>query len=277
MLGTDVCSVLGEDHEVCGYDVDDFDIADAGRTAGVVLEVSPSVIVHTAAFTDVEACEEEREEALRINATGAMNVAKASSQAGCFLIYISTDYVFDGSKRSPYKELDAPDPINYYGFTKLQGENRVRDLAPRHLIVRTSWLFGPNGRNFVDTILDKASRAGNLRVVNDQRGCPTYTRDLAKGIKSVIERELEGIVHLTNSGDATWFDLAKYATGLAGLAVEIEPVESTAYPTKARRPPYSVLASDVLEGAGIDPLPPWEQGVKDHMVRRGFLRNKGKS
>lgn len=277
MLGTDVCSVLGEAHEICGYDIGDFDIADAYHTAGVVLEVSPSVIVHTAAFTDVEACEDEREKALRINATGTMNIAKASSQAGCLLIYLSTDYVFDGSKRSPYKEVDTPDPINHYGFTKLQGENHVRDLAPRYLIVRTSWLFGPNGRNFVDTILDKASRSGSLRVVNDQRGNPTYSRDLAKGIRSLIEREVEGIVHLTNSGDATWFDLAKYATGLAGLDVEIEPVESAAYPTKARRPPYSVLASDVLAGVGIDPLPPWEQGVKDHMVRRGLLNNKGES
>jgi dTDP-4-dehydrorhamnose reductase len=113
-------------------------------------------------------------------------------------------------------------------------------------------------------------------VVNDQRGCPTYARHLAKGIKSLIESELEGIVHLTNSGDATWFDLAKYAVGVAGLDVEIEAVESSAYPTRAKRPPYSVLASDVLESAGIDPLPPWEEGVKDHLARRGFLEDKGR-
>jgi dTDP-4-dehydrorhamnose reductase len=232
------------------------------------------VIVHTAAFTDVEACEEKREEAFRINATGTGNVAKASGRAGSLLIYISTDYVFNGSKRSPYKEVDEPDPINYYGLTKLQGENRVRGLAARHLIVRTSWLFGPNGKNFVDTILGKASGVESLKVVDDQRGSPTYTGDLARGIKSLIEGELEGVVHLTNSGDATWFELARCATGLAGLDVEIEPVQSAAYPTKARRPSYSVLASDVLERAGIEPLPPWEQGVKDHMMRRGLLEDE---
>jgi dTDP-4-dehydrorhamnose reductase len=272
MLGTDVCSALGESHEVCGYDVEDFDIVDARETARVVVEVSPSVIVHTAAFTDVEACEDERRMAFRTNALGAMHVAKASREAGCLLIYISTDFVFDGSKRSPYTEMDRPCPVNYYGLTKLYGENYVRSLAPKHLVIRTSWLFGPNGRNFVDTIIEKASGGGRLRVVNDQRGCPTYTRDLAVGVRSLIDSGLEGVVHMTNSGDATWFDLARYAIAQAGLNADIEPVGSASYPTRARRPAYSVLGSDVLGGAGLDALPPWEEAVRHHLARRRLLR-----
>jgi dTDP-4-dehydrorhamnose reductase len=277
MLGSDVCSVLEERHEVHAYDIGDFDIVDAPETARVVREVSPAVIVHTAAFTDVEACETERGRAYRTNVDGTRNLAEASRETDCLLLYISTDYIFDGSKRHPYRESDAPGPLNYYGLTKLQGENHVRRRTPRHLIVRTSWLFGPNGRNFVDRILRRASAGERLRVVNDQQGCPTYTWDLATGVMALVEAGLEGVIHLTNSGNATWFDLARVAVGLAGLDVEIEAVGSAAYPTKARRPAYSVLASDVAEQAGIKPLPDWKRGVRDHLKRRGMLKGEALS
>lgn len=277
MLGADLCSVLKENHEVHGYDIDDFDIVDAERTAAVVSEVSPSVIVHAAAFTDVDACEDEREKALRVNAGGTENMARAARETGSLLVYISTDYVFDGFKASPYTETDTPGPINYYGLTKFYGEKHVRDLAPRHLIVRTSWLFGPNGKNFVDTMTEKASKTGSLRVVDDQRGCPTYTYHLATGLSAVIDKRLEGIVHLTNSGEATWFDLARCAIETAGIGAEITPVETPAFPTRARRPSYTVLASDVLGKAGIRPLPPWEHAVREHLVRRGLVKDEGSS
>jgi dTDP-4-dehydrorhamnose reductase len=275
MLGTDVCEVLGSEHEVHGYDIGDFDIGDAPAAARVVEDLSPSVIVHTAAFTDVDACETERERAYRANVLGTRNLAEISRESDCLLVYVSTDYVFDGSKGRPYTESDQPNPINYYGLTKLEGENHVRKLSPRHLILRTSWLFGPNGKNFVDTILKKASGGGKLRVVNDQRGCPTYTWDLATGIRASIERGLEGLLHLTNAGDATWFELARHAVDLAGMDIEIEAVGSDAYPTKARRPRYSVLASDGLRQAGLEPLPEWKQGVRDHLKRKGMLGGQG--
>jgi dTDP-4-dehydrorhamnose reductase len=275
MLGTDLCSVLRENHEVHGYDIGDFDIVDAERTAAVVHEILPSVIVHAAAFTNVDACEDEREKALRVNARGTENMARAARETGSFLVYISTDYVFDGSKASPYTEMDAPGPINYYGLTKFYGEEYVRDLAPKYLVVRTSWLFGPNGKNFVDTIIEKASTTGSLMVVDDQRGCPTYTHHLATGLGAVIDKRLEGMVHLTNSGDATWFELARYAIETAGIDAAITPVETAAFPTRARRPPYTVLASDVLGKAGIGPLPPWEHAVRAHLVRRGFVKDGG--
>jgi dTDP-4-dehydrorhamnose reductase len=277
MLGSDVCPLLAEDHEVCGYDVGDLDIADARETMLAVKRLSPSVIVHTAAFTDVDACETERDKAYRTNVQGTGNLAEASRQAGSLLVYISTDYIFDGSKGEPYGESDEPNPINYYGLTKLQGEEHVRRAAARYLIVRTSWLFGPGGRNFVDKILKKALAGENLKVVNDQTGCPTYTVDLARGVKALIESGLEGVVHLTNSGVATWFDLAGYAIGLVGLDAEIEPVPSEAYPTKARRPAYSVLKSDVLGRTGLEPLPDWKEGVRDHLRRRGMLKHGASS
>lgn len=275
MLGTDLCAVLEGSHEVHGYDIDDFSIVDVERTCAVVSEVSPSVIVHAAAFTDVDGCEDERYRASVVNVLGTTNVAQAAREAGCLLVYISTDYVFDGSKGSPYTETDELNPINRYGLTKAQGEMCVRDHAPRHLVVRTSWLFGPNGKNFVDTIIEKASKNGSVRVVDDQRGCPTYTYHLAKGLMDVIEKGLEGIVHLTNSGDATWFDLARCAIETAGIDAEITPVKTSEFPTKAGRPAYTVLASDVLDKAGIKPLPPWERGVREHLVRRGVIKAEG--
>jgi dTDP-4-dehydrorhamnose reductase len=277
MLGIDLCSILEEAHEVEGYDIDDFDITDAGQTSAAVLEVSPSVIVHAAAFTGVDACEEARDRAFRVNVGGSENVARAAAEAGCLLVYLSTDYVFEGSKATPYTETDAPGPINYYGLTKLQGEDIVRDLTSRHLIVRTSWLFGPNGKNFVDTITTKALETGSLKVVDDQRGCPTYTYDLAKGLRAVIEKGMEGTVHLTNRGSATWFELARYTIETAEIDADIEPIETAAWPTKAKRPAYTVMASDVLGEAGVEPLPPWEHGVVEHLARRGFPKDKGTS
>ena len=272
MLGTDLCQVLAGDHEVIGYDIDDFDIVDHVATHDAVVAVEPEVVVHLAAFTDVEACETERSRAFECNATGTMNVAGASQSAEARLVYLSTDYVFEGAKREPYTELDHPGPLNYYGVTKLEGERLVQAMTPKHLIVRTSWLFGPNGKNFVDTMLKRALEGGPLRVVSDQRGCPTYTMDLAKGLKQVIQMGLEGIVHLTNSGDATWFDLAKHAVGVAGIECEIEPVLSESYPTKARRPLYSVLGSQVLGNTGFERLPHWQQGVRGHLSRKGMLK-----
>jgi dTDP-4-dehydrorhamnose reductase len=275
MLGTDLCAVLGEEHEIIARDIDDFDVRDLDATMKAVLGASLEAIVHVAAFTDVEACEERRDWAFQSNALGAMNVAVAAREAGAYLIYVSTDYVFDGTKREPYLEIDKPAPINFYGLTKLYGEKYVRDLTTKHLVVRTSWLFGPHGRNFIDNLIAKARSGSRLEVVNDQRGCPTYTLDLAKGIRGALARRLEGIVHITNTGDTTWFDLAKYALALAGLGAHVEPVTSGAYPTKARRPAYSVLGSLVRAASGIEALPFWGEGVRHHLERKGIVA-KGK-
>lgn len=275
MLGTDLCSALEVDHEVVARDIADFDIADHDATVEAIAGARPEAIVHAAAFTDVEACEDKRQEAFRANALGSMNVAAGAREAGAYLVYMSTDYVFDGRKREPYVEIDEPRPLNFYGLTKLYGERYVRELTSRHLIIRTSWLFGPNGRNFIDTIIAKARAGDDLKVVNDQRGCPTYTLDLARAVAAIIVKGLEGVIHVTNSGEATWFDVASRALELAGVGTRIQPVPSQFYPVKAKRPPYSVLGSLVMESAGIPALPAWVEGVRDHLRRKGMLAPAG--
>jgi dTDP-4-dehydrorhamnose reductase len=278
MLGTDLCEVLKADHQVTGVDLEDFNIAEAGPTAEAVASMKPEAIFHLAAFTDVEICETQHSRAFECNAVGAMNIAGAARDAGAYLIYLSTDYVFNGKKSEPYTEEDETDPVNYYGLTKLHGEHYVEKLAPRHLVVRTSWLFGPNGRNFVDTIVKKASElkdtpdGGPLSVVNDQRGCPTYTGHLSEGLARLLKLGLEGTVHLAGSGDATWFELAGEAVRLAGIDCEVEPVLSEVYPTVAARPAYSVIASSVLKDTDVRPMPPWQEGLRDHLKRKGMLK-----
>ena len=272
MLGTDVCDVLGSGHDLTAYDIDEIDVTDLEGTLAAIGEVAPEVVIHLAAFTKVEACEDEREEAFRVNALGTMNVARAARLVNAQIVYVSTDYVFDGTKTEPYIETDEPLPVNQYGLTKLYGEIYVKDLTLSHLIVRTSWLFGPNGKNFIDTILAKAAEGQALRIVDDQHGCPTYTRHLAVGIKRALDHRLEGTVHMTNSGVTTWFEFARYALEAAGLDTTIEPIASSEYKTKAVRPRYSVLASPVMEASGIEPLPSWHDGVLDHLRRKGILK-----
>jgi dTDP-4-dehydrorhamnose reductase len=274
MLGTDVVESLGSRHEVVARDIEDFDITDPVATAAAISEARPDAVVHLAAFADVEACEAKREFALRVNADGTRHVAEGAKAAGARVLYVSTDYVFDGSTREPYLEADPPGPINAYGLSKLLGEQHLAASGARHLIIRTSWLFGPNGRNFIDTVFARARAGGALKVVDDQRGCPTYTGHLARGIGSVLEARLEGIVHITNSGDTTWYELAKYAFALAGLKPDIDPVPAVAYPTKALRPAYSVLGSTVVGRGGVEPLPSWREGVRSHLARKGLVAGR---
>lgn len=269
MLGTDACEVLAEAHEVIGVDIDDFDILKGDAAANSVAGLAPEVVLHLASFNRVDDAEDEKDAAFNCNAVGTMNMAKASRDAGARLVYVSTDYVFDGSKDSPYVETDTPAPINFYGLTKLFGERYASSLNPRHLIVRTSWLYGPNGRNFVDTIVAKARAGQALRVVDDQLGSPTYTHHLARGIRAAIEKGVEGTLHMTNSGETNWYEFARTALELAGASAEIKPVDSASYPTKARRPANSVLGSLVMEHSGLEPLPGWRDGLRDHLRRKG--------
>jgi dTDP-4-dehydrorhamnose reductase len=270
MLGTDLCEILGREHEIIGVDIEDFKVADRCATQEAVRRVKPEVICHLAAFTRVDDCETERELAFRTNALGTMNVAAAARQAGSMLVYVSTDYVFDGEKGAPYVETDPPRPLSFYGLTKHFGERYVSGLTLRYLIVRTSWLFGPNGPNFVDTMVKKAAEGTSLRVVDDQTGCPTYTLDLAKGIKFGIEEGLEGVVHVTNLGETTWFGLASEAIAQAGIQADISPCGTDDYPVKAARPRYSVLDNLVIRMSGMEPLRPWKQAVKHHLERKGL-------
>ena len=192
MLGTDLVDTLAKDHEIAGLSRDQLDICNPAEAARVIAAFLPETIINTAAMTDVDGCEIDPEAAFKVNADGAAVIAAEAARCGACLVHYSTDYVFDGTRPEPYREDDPPAPANVYGRSKLKGEEDVRSRSPQHLILRTSWLFGRKGRNFIRTIL-RSARAGHpMRVVNDQRGSPTYTRDLAEHTKLMVERRCRG-------------------------------------------------------------------------------------
>ena len=262
MLGTELCAALRPVHEVVAVDVEDFDISDTGRTLSALREAKPEWVIHAAALTDVDGCEREPDRAFRVNALGAWNVAAACREVGAALIYLSTDFVFDGEKREPYTEYDPPRPINAYGASKLAGERHVRELLERHAIARSAWLFAPHGKNFVRTILAAAEQRRELRVVADQVGSPTYAPDLAAAIaRHLVGTPLYGTYHLTNAGSASWADLAEEALRLAGKATRVVRIRSGEWPSPTRRPKMSVLRRYALELRGADDMRPWQEAL----------------
>jgi dTDP-4-dehydrorhamnose reductase len=266
MLGTDLMREFGAKCEVLGVDIPELDITDAAQCRERVAELRPDVIVNAAALTAVDYCESHEEEALRVNGEGPGNLAAAATTEGARLVHYSTDYVFDGLKTGPYREEDEARPRSAYGRSKLRGEEMVRANCPDHLVLRTAWLFGCNGKNFIRTIL-KAARGGQaLRVVEDQRGSPTYTRDLAKCTVRLVEERCRGTFHVTNSGACSWFELALYALRCAGIpAAAVTPVTSVEYPLPAPRPANSVLANLNLERAGLPALRSWREAVLEYI------------
>ena len=229
-------------HEAVLKDHAALDVTDAAAVDALIDAQRPSAVLHCAAYTNVDGAEEAEQQAFAVNATGAANVARASARVGARMVYPSTDYVFDGSATQPY-EPDAPTaPLNAYGRSKLAGEEAVHDAAGRHLIVRTSWLYGRGGRNFVSTILERARAGQPLRVVRDQQGSPTWTRDLARAVFGLLEVNAPaGTYHVCNSGATTWYDFARSALELADVQTQITPVTSDEFPRPAKRPTYSVL------------------------------------
>lgn len=263
MLGTDVCDVLAEEHEVRGADIEDFDITDAEATRAAVADHRPDTVIHCAAWTDVDGCEREPGRAFAVNARGTWNLAAAAAEVGAAVVDISTDFVFDGEKGEAYTEFDLPNPMGAYGASKLAAENAVRALVPRHYIVRTAWLFGRHGKNFVGTILEAAKRRDELRVVADQFGSPTYARDLARAIAELVVpgRLMPGTVHLTNTGVCSWAELAAEALRAAGSATRVLPISASEWDSPTRRPAYSPLRSRWLELQRLPPLREWREAV----------------
>lgn len=278
MLGQDVCARFAPHFALVtasrsSADVR-LDITDGEATRKAVGEVAPDAVVLCAAYTDVDGCERNPEEAYRINAFGAANVASACAEVGARLIYISTDYVFDGAKRSGYTEWDAPRPLNVYGASKLAGEEWIRHICPRHWIVRTAWLYGVGGRCFPRTILNAAREGRPLRVVNDQTGSPTFTEDLAKVLLEMVQRSVAyGTYHVVNQGSATWYELAcevvqlARTRGMLRAEVSVTPISSREWLSPTRRPAYSVLNMERLRWAGI-PLPRhWKEALREYIQR----------
>ena len=268
MLGQDLALHLAARHEVLPLCRSDADITDCRAVVQAIASRGPDVVIHAAAFTAVDDCEQKPDLAFSVNGEGTRNVALACREAGARLLYVSTDYVFDGQKDSPYVETDDPNPINTYGKSKLQGENYVRELVEDFWIVRVSWLFGPLGKNFVRTILGRAREGQNLRVVDDQVGAPTYTVDASEKIGLILERGAPGIYHVTNQGYCSWFEFAAEILTQAGLrGGPLSPVSSLAMGRPAARPKNSRLANTRLAASGMGLLPPWRDGLRRYLLR----------
>ncbi len=243
------------------------DIRDAQRVQDVVKEASPEWIVLAAAYTDVDGCESNQELAFGVNRDGAVNVATAAKEVGARLLFLSSDYVFDGKKTTPYETGDARNPQSVYGRTKAEAEIKLLELMPDCCIARTSWLFGTGGKCFPDTILKLAASRSALDVVNDQRGSPTYTVDLARAIVQLCRKDASGILHVTNAGDCTWFDFAGEIVRGAGLATTVRPVSSEQMARPAPRPAYSVLSPARLQTLGIE-MPFWQDALHRYLAER---------
>jgi dTDP-4-dehydrorhamnose reductase len=243
------------------------DIRDAKRVQDVVQETNPEWVVLAAAYTDVDGCEGNPDLAFAVNRDGAVNVAVAAKKVGARLVFLSSDYVFDGKKTTPYEIEDARNPQSVYGRTKAEAEIRLLALMPECCIARTSWLFGIGGKCFPDTILKLAASRPALDVVNDQRGCPTYSVDLARAIVRLCRKDASGIVHVTNAGDCTWFEFARDIISGAGLATVVRPVSSQQMARPAPRPSYSVLSATRLRALGIE-MPSWRDSLRRYLEER---------
>ena len=253
--------------EVLALGSHDVDIRDRKHVQEVVGEKLPQWIVLAAAYTDVDGCESDPRRALEVNRYGAENVAEAAKSSGAKLLFLSSDYVFDGKKSSPYEVGDPRNPQSVYGRSKAEAEMRLLEIVPEVCIVRTSWLFGTGGKCFPDTILKLAASRPALDVVNDQRGSPTYCVDMARAIIELCRKDASGIVHATNSGDCTWFEFARETVKGAGLQTEVRPVSSEQMARPAPRPAYSVLAATSLQRYGIE-MPSWEDALRRYLEER---------
>ena len=246
----------------------DADLRDRARVEQVIRDSRPDWIILAAAFTDVDGCEANRDLALAVNCEGAVHVAYAARAAGSRLMFLSTDYVFDGIQTSPYETGDLRHPINVYGESKARAEERLLHIIPEVCIVRTSWLFGHGGKCFPATILKLASTRPEISVVNDQRGSPTFNRDLAAALLQLCSKDARGIVHATNSGDCTWYEFAREIVRLSNLPATVKPVTTAEFPRPARRPAYSVLSPASLHACGIQ-MPTWQDALRRYLANIG--------
>ena len=261
MLGQALCKAFAK-HSVYPLSLRQPDVASLHDVRQKLSDLKPDWILHTAALTRVDEAESNPFEAYRVNALGARNMAAVATENGSRLVYYSTDYVFDGRQKRPYREWDPTNPLNEYGRSKLAGEFFVRSLCPLHLIVRTSWLFGSQGSHFVEKILQLAQEKESLEVVSDQLGSPTFTNDLAYMTLCLVEGEKKGTYHVTNSGNCSWHELACEIVSLSGLSLQVNPIGSSTYSTPTRRPVNSVLQNYLLELEGIPLLRSWKSALE---------------
>jgi dTDP-4-dehydrorhamnose reductase len=268
-LARDLAIALSH-HELVLRSHQELEIRDGLAVQQVVAEVAPECIINTAAYHRVDECEDRPELAFAVNAAGVYNLAHAAQERGAKLVHFSTDFVFDGKKRSPYTEADRPNPLSVYGMSKWAGERLIERYCEKHYVIRTSGLYGAGGSaskggNFVRSILRAAQQGKPLRVVADQIVTPTSTLELADKVARLLEHESFGVYHMTNTGECSWFDFAQEALRLAGLSVEIAPVTAEEYGAKAQRPAYSVLDNTRMRALGIEEFRPWQSALADYI------------
>ena len=292
MLGTDFLARLSGAHEAIGLDLPQrieshvvaqviapvdsnkfsfraCDILDEIAIRELIAELKPDWVIHCAAFTNVDGCEKEPDKAFRLNAEGARNVAKGAWGAKANMLYVSTDYVYDGEKTEPYVETDGTGPLNVYGQSKLKGEVEVLNILPDALIVRTSWLFGKNGPNFIEAILAQVGKKDELSVVSDQVGSPTYTVDLSDALARLIEVDASGVFHAANEGYCSWFQYAREILRLSGAAgINVKPMTTEELGRPALRPAYSVLSKEKYKRTTGHNMRHWEEALKDYLIHR---------
>ena len=271
-LGSDVVrEAVRRGWQAIGAGIEDFDLIDQAATWAYLDKAKPEFIIHCAAYTAVDKAEFEPELARAVNEQGTRYIAEYCAAQGIWLLYISTDYVFDGSGTKPWEAHDMPAPMNIYGATKLAGERAVQELCKKHMIIRTSWVFGNHGANFVKTMLRLGAEREYLNIIDDQVGAPTYTQDLAKLLCDMAARPVAGIYHASNAGECSWAGFAMKIFNCAGLSCRVNPIPSSEYPSAAARPKNSRLSPKALTQAGYAPLPHWENALQN-MLSKEKLR-----
>lgn len=271
MLGRDLMEVLRSSlpsDQVVGWDIEEMDIQKKDDSVTKIEKLRPEIVIHIAAYTDVDGCELNKEKAFSVNGEGTKHVVLAAAKCHAKMVYLSTDYVFDGDKREPYVESDAPRPLNVYGHSKLQGEQYVQAFVKDFLIIRTQWLYGPFGKNFVSSVLRQAGEKNTLSIVDDQTGSPTYTVDLSNAISTLVQSDAQGIFHVANSGLCTWYTLGQTILRLSGLnRVRVVPISSKELGRPAARPSYSVLGCQKFEEETGLTMRPWPEALKDYLSK----------
>jgi dTDP-4-dehydrorhamnose reductase len=273
-LGSDLVRVLPG--EVVGLTHAEVEVCDPASVQGQLDRHRPDVVINTSAYHKVDVCEDEPERSFAVNALAAGNLARACAARGCVLVHVSTDYVFGGGKRTPHVETDLPDPINVYGVSKLAGEHLVHIACPKHFVVRTCGLYGVagasgKGGNFAELMIRLAKEGKPIKVVDDQVLTPTYTRDLAQAIGELIHTEAYGLYHVTSAGQCSWYEYAAAIFRVLGLSPDFQPTTSASFPTRAARPPYSVLDNAALRKALGHDLRPWQEALRAYLAEKGHL------
>ena len=265
MLGHDLIEVLKGNHELILTTSKTLDITDKEHVLEFISQNNPDVVINSAAYTDVDGCEENQDLAYRVNGEGVENLALACRQTDSTLVHISTDYIFNGKNTRPWFEDDEIGPISVYGKSKLKGEQAILEILDKFFIVRTAWLYGINGKNFPKTMLELAENHSEITVVYDEVGTPTYTPDLAEAISQLIETDYYGIYHITNSGSCSWCEFARYIFEISGKDVKVIPVTASEFARPAPRPHYSVLNNRNWVENGFEPLRSYKEAIKEYI------------